>query len=378
MLVFFYGGRYAVGTTISPFYNGQYLAHAEDVVVVTLNYRINIFGFPGGPGTAKNAAFLDQRRAVEWVADNIASFGGDPSKIVIFGQSAGSAAVDFYSYKYAEDPLVTGYISQSGTAFSFGINNASFAAQHWYNAASILGCGSSGDVLPCMRNQSWQDIKTAAAAVKLSSSIGQPRAEPAFQATIDNETVFTIDEYASRLEAGKYSKLPYLFGNNNNEAGFYKISAYAAGTVLPDATWNEFNEEDFTCPNSYSAFHRRAQGVPTWLYRYFGDWGNLRLYPTSGAYHGSDLEMVFGASQDVSGLPESERETLTSKHMMRAWAAFAEDPVHGLEKLGWPMYDREKDTLAQLALNESALPVYTTPEEFDSVCGNLGLSYWDL
>jgi carboxylesterase type B len=131
-----------------------------------------------------------------------------------------------------------------------------------------------------------------------------------------------------------------LLGNNDNEAGYYKISAYGQGKILNDSAWDAFNLQDFTCATSLSARFRANHSVPTWRFRYFGDWDNLRLYPTSGAYHGSDLEMVFGASQDVSGLPESGPEMLTQDVIMRAWAAFAMDPEGGVESvIGWPVYD---------------------------------------
>lgn len=152
---------------------------------------------------------------------------------------------------------------------------------------------SLGDVLPCKQNRTWQDIKAATAQVKVPSTIGQARSESAYQPTIDNETIFTNAEYAARLKAGNLSKLPYLFGNNKNGAGYYKIPAYAQDTMLLEASWSTFDEEDTPCPNSFSAFHGHANGVLTWLDRYFGDWGKLRLYPTSEAYHGSDLKMFF-------------------------------------------------------------------------------------
>jgi cholinesterase len=111
--------------------------------------------------------------------------------------------------------------------------------------------------------------------------------------------------------------LPYLNGNNDNEASYYKIPAYAQNVTLNASSWDEFNLEDFTCPTSTESNNCAVYGVPTWRFRYFGDWDNLRLYtnPCSGAYHGSDLEMVLGVSQDVSGLPESDPEdAATSEH----------------------------------------------------------------
>jgi len=375
ILIYFYGGRWFTGDTITPFFNGQYLAHAEDVVVVTINYRINIFSFHGAPGLDQNLAFHDQRKAIEWIADNAAAFGGDASKIVIMGQSSGSVGVSYYSYAHVENPIVSGYISSSGNEFSFPTNNVSLAAKHWYNASAMLGCGSSGDVLPCMRNQTWQAVEKAGSQVKPPPTGNQARSQPAFQPVIDNTTVFTTDEYVRRLETGQFSKLPYLLGNNDNEAGYYKVAAYAQGTILPDSAWDDFNAESFTCPNTYEAYHRRKQNVPVWLFRYFGDWDNLRLYPTSGAYHGTLEEMVFGASADVSGLPDSVPEKQTQALVMHAWATFADDPINGLKKMGWPTFDHANPTLIELAYNNSPSAQFESPAVFDDACFSASLTF---
>lgn len=103
VLVWIYGGRFSAGTSNTPFYRGEYFAKAQDVVVVTFNFRMNIFGFPGSPDLeSRNLGLLDQRLAVHWVHDNIAAFGGDPSRITIAGQSSGSWAVGNWAYIYAE------------------------------------------------------------------------------------------------------------------------------------------------------------------------------------------------------------------------------------------------------------------------------------
>ncbi|KAF2149811.1 alpha/beta-hydrolase [Myriangium duriaei CBS 260.36] len=377
VLVFFYGGRWSIGDTVSSFYSGANLANAEDVIVITLNYRINIFGFPG-VGDDKNLAFLDQKLAVEWISKNVAAFGGDPNRITIFGQSSGSVAVDYYSLSNPDDSLVAGYISHSGNAFSFPTNNASEAETAWYNVSGQLGCGTSGDVLPCMRQQSFQDILTAVSKVKAPSTGSKARTQPAFQPTIDNKLVFSTADFSAKLQSGNYSKKPYMFVNNNNEAGYYKIPAYAQGNILPESDWDEFNAESFTCPNSYSAYHRAAQGVPTWLVRYFGDWSNIRLYPTSGAYHGCDVDALLGSPSVVSGLPNSADEDRLIALMQKAWAAFAADPVHGLTRLGWPRYNRNSSGMVQLALNNTPQASFAAPQKFDSVCPGLKLSWYDV
>lgn len=306
--------------------------------MVTLNYRLNIFGFPGAPNETQNLGLLDQRLGVGWVRDNIQRFGGDPRKIVIFGQSSGSVSVDYWSYAYREDPIVSGLISHSANAFSFPINSRDLAERNWYNVSSSLGCGESGDVIACMRSRDFTDIKVATAKVKPPPGTSVARSQPVFQPTPDGNTVF--DDYDTLLAGGKYTRLPYLAGENDNEAGYYKLPAFAQGRILSDKEWSDFNLEAFTCPTAKVADSHAKRGIPMWRFRYMADWDNLRLYPTSGAYHGSDVSMIFGSSVAVSGLPESGQQKKLQALMMKAWAAFGDDPVTGLQtKIGWPKYD---------------------------------------
>ena len=85
----------------------------DDVLVVSFNYRLNIFSQPNAPqldkpGEAQNFGLLDIDAGVKWVHDNIASFGGDPDRIVLFGQSAGANAIDAYAFAHANDTIVKG------------------------------------------------------------------------------------------------------------------------------------------------------------------------------------------------------------------------------------------------------------------------------
>ncbi|KAJ7016915.1 carboxylesterase [Mycena alexandri] len=380
VMVFFYGGRFAIGGTNNSFYNGQYLADSEDVVVATVNYRTNIFGFPGAPGEIQNLGLLDQRLALEWVRTNIAEFTGDPARITIFGQSAGGVSVDYHSFAFANDPIAAGLISHSGTALSFIPNTAELAARYWKSATVAVGCADgNGDerdeeIMQCMREKNFSDILAAGAQVV---AVGDPTlpSAPAFQPTVDNITVFA--NYAVLSNTGKFAKLPYLLGSLDNEAGFYRIRGFTAGLNLTDSQWSIFNSEAFTCATSQTASFRARAEVPTWRYRYFGDWNNLRLYdccPGSGAYHGSDLEMVFGTAEDVSGIANGIREERVSKTMRKAWGAFAKDPRAGLNGLGWPEYGTRttRDTLVRLAFEDDKDISFINPDVYDAPCAALG------
>ncbi|CAI7638883.1 unnamed protein product [Penicillium crustosum] len=345
--VHFYGGRWTSGTTNTPFYYGGRFADAEDVIVVTVNSRMNIFGFPGLPGNPPNLGLLDQRLAVEWVKQNINGFGGDPSRITISGQSCGSASVDYWAYAYHSEPLVAGLISHSGTALSFPTNNRTTAAKHWYTVSAQLGCGSSGDVLPCMRKQNATAILAAASAVKVPTT-NPARKSPAFQPTVDNVTVF--ENYTLLSQQGKFARIPYLVGHNANEAGFYKVAAYAQGSKLTDKQWDVFNMQTFFCPSNLEAAHRRRRHTPVWRFRYNADWENTRLYPTSGAYHGVEFNMIFGESAEITGIAESDAQRQLQGQMRSAWGSFIADPQHGLKAQGWPSYDPEASTLVEIGL----------------------------
>ena len=158
VFAFFHGGRFTIPGPHSPFYNGQYLADNEDVVVVTINYRLGIFGFSGAPGIEQNAGLRDQRSAIEWLRDNVAGFGGDPSRIIIFGQSAGGASVDYWAYSYEKEPVVAGIISHSGTALSFIPNTPEYSRSIYNNVTSTLGCNNTTDTVKHKNNLSGRYI----------------------------------------------------------------------------------------------------------------------------------------------------------------------------------------------------------------------------
>ncbi|KAF5268941.1 hypothetical protein FOXYS1_153 [Fusarium oxysporum] len=369
VLVFFYGGRFAIGNTNSPFYTGKYFADAEDIVVITVNYRINIFGFPGAASETQNLGLRDQRAAVEWIRDNIWRFGGNPSKITIAGQSSGGVAVDYWTYAYQKDPIVNGIIAPSGNAFSFPVNAKSVQEKNWNSVVSTVGCSDADDVMACMRKADWEDIKAAAAAIKPASSSSVLRSIPPFYPKPDGEIVFS--DYVSLTKAGSFAKVPILFGHNNNEDGYYRIPAYGNGVTPTDAQVKSFLLESFTCPVSYQAKARRDHGVAAWAYRYLADWDNTRLFPTSGAYHGVDLHMIFGASGDVSGIaPTADQKKLT-KIMQHAWFSFSDSPSTGLSQLGWPKFDPSRNTLIELGKGTKPQVNFVKPSVYDAPCSTV-------
>jgi cholinesterase len=184
--------------------SGVNLANNQDVVLVSFNYRVSIFGFPGAPGLSQmNPGLLDQRQAVEWTRDNIAAFGGDPAQITIYGESAGASSVDYYSYIWTKDPIVNGLISDSGTAMMTGpfapqVPTVRYAA--WYNLSQTLGCGGEDKgaaTLKCVQGKSVKEVNKAIPTAKgVRGLLGF------FGPTIDDKTIFS-DVY-DRAKAGNF------------------------------------------------------------------------------------------------------------------------------------------------------------------------------
>jgi len=145
---------------------------------------------------------LDQRVALEWLRDNIGAFGGDASRITIFGQSAGSVSVGYQAYTYPTDPIAAGYILESGSPHSWTPLTPDLAASHWYNASGTLGCGTSGDVLACMQAQNVTAVLAAIAIVPFDAT--NALLQPQFQPVEDNITVF--GDYGALAAAGKFAK----------------------------------------------------------------------------------------------------------------------------------------------------------------------------
>jgi cholinesterase len=346
---------------VSPFLRGDGNRWADES-----SYRLTILGFPGNPGGTQNLGLLDQRLAVEWVRDNIKNFGGDPSRMTIFGQSAGGASVDYYSYAWASDSIAAGFIAESGTVFSWGLpNSQANAATAWYNVTTTLGCGDSSSdstaVLSCMRSKDYSSILDA--VPKLSGTSG---ILGLFGPTVDGTVVFS--NYSQRTPA----KVPMLLGNNNYEAGLFRTDLALTGIFFPDAFWDGFNLQEFTCPTGIRANVSVAAGNPTWRYRYFGVFPDLAISSEAGTWHAAEVPIIFDTVPAQPG-PTAD-EIQIANYMRGAWAAFAKDPVHGLTTYGWPSYSPSAETLIRLAYDNQTGTNAALPSLYDANCPLINVS----
>ena len=162
VMIWVHGGRYQYGQGM--LYDGSYLSVTGDVIVVTINYRLNIFGFfSTSDGSASgNFGLWDQRLAMQWVNENIESFGGDTNSITIFGESAGGFSVALHAIIPENRGLFRRVIEQSGTSNSL-FSTTPIPHKASDAVARVLNCTHklSTDMLTCMRNKHSNDVYNA-------------------------------------------------------------------------------------------------------------------------------------------------------------------------------------------------------------------------
>ncbi|EME78388.1 uncharacterized protein MYCFIDRAFT_167763, partial [Pseudocercospora fijiensis CIRAD86] len=323
VLIYMYGGGWSNGGQDVPYQiPAQWVNRSPGHIVVSFNYRLNIFGFPGAQGLEdQNLGLLDQRAAVEWIKENIAAFGGDPEQMIIFGQSAGAGSVDFYNYAYPKDPIVKGLIMESGTALlpiggdSTGINFTFVATQLGYSGSS----SDSAAVLSYMRSLDASKIENFVA--NYSDSGSSPGLS--FGPISDGKSVFA--NYTSRALSGQQANIPAIIGTNLQDGvPFAPYNPNGPNLTLA----NEAYLRVFFCPATETIRLRQTTGRLTYAYRYSGNFTNISPKPWMGAYHSAELPLIFGTHPDYRGA-STDLEYQTSCAMQDAWVAFAKDPVNG-------------------------------------------------
>ncbi|KAK2781889.1 hypothetical protein FQN52_001289 [Onygenales sp. PD_12] len=215
VLVWLYGGAFNEGSTSAPLFNPTGLvAEQPEIIVVTLNYRLNIFGFPNSPALSfdeQNLGIRDQRAALEWLRLNIGAFGGDPEKITLGGQSAGADSAAALTYTYRDDPIARSLILQSGVPEYIGPQDDTVFTQ----VAETVGCRntlSRADELHCMKAVNARSLQNA-----MSNLTVNPFGTTGGAPMVDNITVFSVQDYLKLGAAGNFSRLPVLMGITDNE-----------------------------------------------------------------------------------------------------------------------------------------------------------------
>ncbi|KAH7128128.1 Alpha/Beta hydrolase protein [Dendryphion nanum] len=341
IIAWIHGGAFKTGGgNIQYQIPSQWIERSQKHIVIGINYRLNIFGFPNAKGLKddeQNLGFLDQRLALEWIRKNAANFGGDPARITLWGQSAGAASVDNYNYAYPKDPIVSGLIMDSGVSIlplvstDVQKSNFSFVANHF-------GCTSNNTQteLDCFRNISSSAIEDF--LKQYNDAATAPAL--AFNPVNDERTKFA--NVTARTLAGNFTKKPAIIGTNVNEGEAFLPYNRTFG---PDkATADFFTLQVFLCPAVKTTQDRYAASASTFRFLYGGNFSNISPQWWEGAYHSAELPLIFG-THDIARSKSTPFEYAVSEKMQDYWVAFARDPERGLGRLGWKSYRPEGEAV---------------------------------
>ena len=318
VMVYFHGGAHAHGSGADPLYDGASLVRRGDVVVVTLNHRLAGLGYAylaqlGGPAESGNAGNLDIVLALQWVRDNIAGFGGDPDRVMIFGQSGGGAkAVTLMAMPEAR-PLFHRAATMSGQhVTAAGPRNATIRARAWMEKAGARNVAELR-TLP---------VEKLVEAMAMTDPI-ERKGEISFVSTLDHHVLprhpFVPD---APREA---THIPLIVGNTHDETGLWiadrlkhgdtswdnlpeRIGAQITKDVAPDWVVRRYREiypektpgqillAATTAGRSWpghliQAEERARIGAPTWMYQL--DFPSPEAGGVLGAFHTLDIPLVF-------------------------------------------------------------------------------------
>ncbi|XP_072248804.1 cholinesterase-like [Leuresthes tenuis] len=394
VLVWIYGGGFVEGTSSLDIYRGHFLSKSEGVVVVSMNYRVGAFGFlslPDNKNIRGNAGLLDQRLALKWVANNIAAFGGDPTKVTIFGESAGAGSVGFHLLSPGSNNLFHRAVMQSGSPNApWGTISLSEAWDRSVRLGKLLDCPAShpDQLEACLQQADPKQIAAKQFEVPAQRSLlGLP-----FHPVVDGD--FLPADVDVLLNRRNLPKKELMIGLNKDEGTYFlvygapgfhangqslitrkeflegvQLEMAGASDVAREAAifqytdWTDVEsrmknrdllgslvgDELFVCPVVEFAHKYSQSGGKTFLY-YFDHRSSINPWPEwMGVMHGYEIEFVFGMPLNPS-LGYTKNEVNMTKKFMKHWANFARTGNPGIGET-WPMFTAEQRQYVTLNSN---------------------------
>jgi para-nitrobenzyl esterase len=226
VIVFAHGGDWIEGSGSWPLYDGAYVAEHGPAVVVTINYRLGALGFLAHTGLAAedahgstgNYGLLDQVAALGWVQRNAAAFGGDPTRVLFWGQSAGGWSTLMHLASPIARGLFSRAFSESGGTYAQAIGSAEANGTAYANA---LGCGTASDIPACLR-------------ALPGSTVALPAPETAWDPVIDGYVL--TEPVATTFARGAQTQIPLIVGTTSLEYAGGLMPAKPPITAVVTAT----------------------------------------------------------------------------------------------------------------------------------------------
>ncbi|KAM4833753.1 cocaine esterase-like [Thomomys bottae] len=381
VMVWIHGGALTIG--MASLYDGSRLAAFENLVVVTIQYRLGVPGFfsTGDQHATGNWGYLDQVAALRWVQQNIAHFGGNPDRVTIFGQSAGGISVSSHVVSPMSQGLFHGAIMESGVALVpiFFSNSSDEVSSR---VANLSGCGqvNSEALVRCLRAKSEEEMLAITKAFK------------SIPAVVDG--AFLLKHPKELLASGDLHRVPSIIGINTDEFGWVLIRdlstskgidkktiqatlQYVLKLMMLPGEYVELLKEEFLLdaedpkiiltqfcklqedimfliPVLQVATFQRSH-APVYFYEFQHKPNFLRNIkpPHVRSDHGDEVPFIFGSIFGGRKVDFTEEEKLLSRKMMKYWANFARNGNPNSEDLiHWPLFD-ENEYYLQLDIHPS-------------------------
>ena len=392
VMVWLHGGGFSTGSSIEQtYYDGENLSKKGDVVVVSVNHRLNVLGhlnlsqYGDQYKNSANVGMTDIIDALQWIQDNIEEFGGDPDNVTVFGESGGGAKVlALMTSPYAKGLFHKGIV-ESGATETMGVIFTPEDASERVTELTLEKLGITPDRIDELQNVSYEEL-TAASNEALAQA-GEEFQIPAalgsgyslsWEPVVDGDFLptdpVTEDSFA---EAGR--DIPLLIGSNLNEWETVDLMSNQAETQYDNkTTWTEEEtrqhlEEKYgdqtdeivdaflkAYPHRTAAdalyvdsrvirlpilkimSHKAGQGGAP-VYAYMFNWESPVLPGTIMAFHTSEIPFVFNnidkAVMQIGGGEEARR---IEDAMSQAWINFARTGDPSTEEMEWPAYTREE------------------------------------
>ncbi|XP_054436278.1 cholinesterase isoform X2 [Pteronotus mesoamericanus] len=367
VMVWIYGGGFQSGTSSLYVYDGKFLARAERVIVVSMNYRVGALGFLALPGNSEapgNMGLFDQQLALQWVQRNIAAFGGNPKSVTLFGESAGAVSVSLHLLSPRSHPLFTRAILQSGSSNApWAVKSLDEAKNKTLTLAKCIGCfrENETEIIKCLRNKDPQEILMNELFIVPYGTL----LSVAFGPVVDGD--FLTDMPDALLQLGQFKKTQILVGVNKDEGtaflvygspGFSKDNnsiitrkEFMEGLKIFFQGLNEFGREsilfhyadllddqraenyrealddvvgdyNFICPALEFTKKFSDLGNDAFFYHFEHQSSKLPWPEWMGVMHGYEIEFVFGLPLERR-VNYTKPEEILSRSIMKRWANFA-------------------------------------------------------
>jgi len=381
VMVWIHGGAFIQGGSATPTYSGQVIAEQTGTVLVSINYRLGPLGFlahSAVEGGLTNAGLLDQQAALRWVQGNIKAFGGDPNKVTIFGESAGSVSVCTHLASTGSKGLFHRAIMESGGC-STTLPTSAEALKQGQDLAQALKCDVVKDPAACLRAAKADDLLKA---LPLKSGVFFGTGA-SWSPVIDNKVL--TKQPMTQVLSGTFNKVPLLLGSNKDEGSLfmmlgkmltitdaqyatlvntsfttnaakvlaqYPLSQYT-GTALFSRGARAFSDIltdlAFICPTRWSAQGVDAAGAAggaVYQYHFTVSPSFAGVLSFLGSYHAAEIPFVFNTTNKFNA-----KEKALAQTMMNYWTSFAKDGVPTSPgAMAWPKYSVATDQHLELTL----------------------------